>query len=99
MDELLFGNPWIFKNIKYYLETHRILPPVTILEKFDIIKKHFLLEINEKGEYTGIREFRKHLSAYTKNLPNSSKFRSIINSLENKNEILQFINTYYENLK
>ena len=75
------GNPWIFEKLRYYLKTGEKLPEVSLEEKYKIIKEHFLLELQEKGEYTGIREFRKHLAFYTKGLPKSSEFRSIINSL------------------
>lgn len=92
------GNPWIFKNIIYYLKTGENIEDISIEEKHNIIKEHFLLEIDEKGEYTGVREFRKHLSAYTKNLANSSKFRSKINSLESKDEVIKAINEYFNDI-
>ncbi|MBP3831151.1 MAG: tRNA dihydrouridine synthase DusB [Clostridia bacterium] len=89
------GNPWIFERVRYYLETGKKLPEVSIEEKLKIIKEHFLLEIKEKGEYTGIREFRKHLAYYTKNLPNSSVFRSKINTLDNKENVLQELDNFF----
>lgn len=89
------GNPWIFERVKYYLETGQKLPEVSLEEKFKIIKEHFLLELQEKGEYTGIREFRKHLAFYSKGLPNSSEFRSIINSLESKEILLVKLEKFF----
>ena len=89
------GNPWIFERVRYYLETGKKLPEVSIEEKLKIIKEHFLLEIKEKGEYTGIREFRKHLAYYTKNLPNSSVFRSKINTLESKEKVLESLDGFF----
>ena len=71
------------------------MQPIELKERFDLIKEHFSLEIQEKGEYTGIREFRKHLSAYTKNLPNSSSFRSKINTLESKIEVMSALDEYF----
>ena len=41
------------------------MPQVPLQEKLNITKEHFLLELREKGEYTGIREFRKHIAYYT----------------------------------
>ena len=90
------GNPWIFERVRYYLETGQKLPEVSIEEKLKIIKEHFLLEIKEKGEYTGIREFRKHLAYYTKNLPNSSVFRSKINTLDSKENILKELDEFFK---
>ena len=89
------GNPWIFQKIKHFLEIGEKLPEVSLEERFDVIKEHFLLELQEKGEYTGIREFRKHLAYYTKGLPNSSEFRCKINELESKEEVMTALDEYY----
>lgn len=93
------GNPWIFERIKDYLETGTKMQEISLEEKFNVIKRHFNLELEEKGEYTGIREFRKHISYYTKGMPNSSDFRNKYNLLENKEEIFRFINQYYQEIK
>jgi len=90
------GNPWIFERVKFYLENGVKMPQVSLQERFEVIKKHFLLELKEKGEYTGIREFRKHLAYYTKGLPDSSVFRSRVNTLETKDDVLDAINNYYK---
>ena len=92
------GNPWIFARIKHYLQTGEKLPNVSNKEKFKVIKEHFLLEIQEKGEYTGVREFRKHMAYYTKGLPASSEFRNKINSLESKEEVLIALDTYFKEI-
>lgn len=92
------GNPWIFERIKYYLQKGEKMPEVPLKDKFDIIKEHFLLELQEKGEYTGIREFRKHLAYYTKGLPDSSEFRGKINVLESKEEVLFSLDDYYKTI-
>ena len=44
-----FGNPWIFRNIKYYLETGNKLLPPTKEEKLKVIEKHIELAVEEKG--------------------------------------------------
>lgn len=86
-----FGNPWIFERIKYFLETGEKLPEVTPQEKLRVIKKHVELELQEKEEITAIREMRKHISWYTKNMPNSSEFRNEINKIEDKDELVKRI--------
>ena len=63
-----FGNPWIFRNIKYYLETGNKLLPPTKEEKLKVIEKHIELAVEEKGEDVAIKELRKHIAWYTKNL-------------------------------
>jgi tRNA-dihydrouridine synthase B len=93
-----FGNPWIFSRIKYYLQTGEKLPSVTNEEKLRIIKKHIDLLVKEKGEITGIHEMRKHVAWYTKNLKNSSEFRNSINTIENKEKLLDVIEEYFKTL-
>lgn len=92
------GNPWIFQRIKYFLKTGEKMPEVSLEERFAIIKEHFLLELQEKGEYTGIREFRKHLAYYSKGLQNSSEFRCKINELESKEEVMNSLDEYFKYL-
>lgn len=89
------GNPWIFERVRYYLKTGEKLPEVSLEEKFKIIKEHFLLELQEKGEYTSIREFRKHLAFYSKGLSKASEFRNKINILNSKDEVLLCIEKYF----
>ena len=90
-----FGNPWIFERIKYFLETGKKLPEVTKQEKLRVIKKHIELELQEKEEITAIREMRKHIAWYTKNMPNSSEFRNEINKIEDKEELINKVEQYF----
>ena len=60
------GKPWIFKQIKHYLETGEKCPELTWKEKLEIIKKHIDLAVNEKGENIAIKEMRKHLGGEEK---------------------------------
>ena len=63
-------------------------------ERLNTILEHLELMIEEKGEYVAIREMRKHISGYTKNLPNSSKFREEMNKIEDKIELINYITEY-----
>ena len=93
-----FGNPWIFKKIIYYLQTGEKLENPTINEKLEIIKKHIELEVEEKGEKVAIREMRKHISWYTKNLKNSSEFRNEMNKIETKQALIKSLDEYFSSL-
>ena len=93
-----FGNPWIFKNIKYFLETGKKLDKPTNKEKLDVIKKHIELAVEEKGEDVAIKELRKQISWYTKNLKNSSEFRNEMNKIETKKELINYIEEYFKTL-
>lgn len=92
-----FGNPWIFRNIRYFLEMGKKLPLPSNKEKLDIIKEHIYLAVEEKGDIA-IKELRKHIAWYTKNLKNSSEFRNSINVLETKEELLMKLDEYFEKL-
>ena len=91
-----FGNPWIFERVKHFLETGEKLPETSKKEKLRIIKKHIELELQEKEEITAIREMRKHIAWYTKNMPNSSEFRNEINKIENKDELIKKVEEFFE---
>lgn len=89
------GNPWIFQKIIHYLNTGEKLPDIDNKEKLNVIQNHLELLIKEKGENVAIKEFRKHISAYTKNMPNSSGFRVKINSLETRAEVEKEIINFF----
>ena len=93
-----FGNPWVFRNIKYYLETGEKLPPPSNEEKLEVIKKHIKLAVEEKKEEVAVKELRKHISWYTKNLKNSSEFRAMMNKIESKDELVKAIEEYFKTL-
>lgn len=82
------GNPWIFREITQYLEKGIIPERPSNQEKKEIIIRHAQLQLQYKGEYTGVREMRKHLSWYTVGMPHSAKFRQMINSMESMDELL-----------
>ena len=89
------GNPWIFKKIKYYLEKGEKLPEISADEKLKIVKEHLNLLVEEKGEDVAIKEFRKHLAAYSQNLPNSSNFRVKVNAIDDRNELECELSKYF----
>ncbi len=92
-----FGKPWIFKEIMEYLETGKKIEEPTNHEKLQIIEKHINLAVEEKGEIA-VKELRKHIAWYTKNLKNSSEFRNSINKIETKEELINKIEEYFKSL-
>ena len=89
------GNPWIFRDVVAYLEKGVIPEPPTNAEKKEIILRHAALQLEYKGEYTGVREMRKHLSWYTVGMPHSAKFRQTINTMESMEELVQGVETIF----
>lgn len=83
------GRPWIFKEIKEYLEKGEIMKPLTIKEKVEIAKLHLKKSIEWKGEPRGIFEIRRHLSNYFKGLPHFKETRmKLVTSLD-VNELMK----------
>ena len=64
-----FGHPWIFREIKYFLEHGEPMPPLSVAEKVALARRHLALSLQYKGEPRGIYEMRRHLSCYFKGLP------------------------------
>ena len=89
------GNPWIFEQIKYFLENNEKMSKPTNKEKYEIIKKHIELNVQEKGNIVGINEIRKHISAYAKNMPEASKFRDEINHITDVNILIEKIQEFF----
>lgn len=85
------GNPWIFREMKHYWETGEILAKPTVAERCAMIRRHLALQMEQKGDYIGLREMRKHAAWYTKGLPDSAQFRQRINQAESKSEFLHLI--------
>jgi nifR3 family TIM-barrel protein len=69
------GKPWIFRDIKHYLNTGEILPPPKLEEKLNLARTHFKKSIEWKGEPRGIFEMRRHFSNYFKGLPDFKEIR------------------------
>lgn len=91
------GEPWKIKEIINKLEGKTELNQITQQEKLEIIKEHYNLALEEKGEYVGIREMRKHLCWYLKNMKNSSQIRQKINTEENKDIVIKVLEEYFGN--
>lgn len=81
------GNPWIFKQILHYFKTGEYLPKPGFAEMTEMLLRHARMQLEFKGEYTGIREIRKHAAWYTAGYKNSSKLRGRINEVENYEQL------------
>ena len=92
------GRPWILEQIRTFLEDGTIRN-VSNYEIQETILKHIELEIKEKGEYTGIREMRKHISYYLKGLPGASTVRDKINHLDSKQEVEKEIKEFFKGIE
>lgn len=91
------GNPWIFEEIISYLSDKEVRK-ISLEEKLETMVKHIELEVEQKGENVGIKELRKHMCAYIKNLPNSASLREKINRIEAKDELITCLTEYFKSI-
>lgn len=89
------GKPWIFKHIHHFLDTGEILPEPTIAEKIEIIKKHLLKSVEDKGEYGGIITMRRHYVQYLKGLSHSKEIRLRLLTSNKLDENLAILDEIY----
>ena len=89
-----YGAPWKINEIIEGLQGNETRD-ITSNEKLKIILEHLNLAVEEKGEYVGVREMRKHICWYLKNLKDSSKVREEINRLETKQEVEARLKEYF----
>jgi nifR3 family TIM-barrel protein len=85
------GNPWIFRQIADYLKDGTVSPKPDREEVKAAILRHARLQLECKGEYTGIREMRKHVSWYTIGMPHSAKLRQRVNMAESFGELERLV--------
>ncbi len=83
------GRPWLFKEIKDYLQKGEIMKPLTIKEKVELAKLHLQKSIEWKGEPRGIYEMRRHLSNYFKGLPHFKETRMKLVTLLDVSELIE----------
>ena len=89
------GNPFIFEDTKNYLQNGETKKQRTNEEILNVIIKHINLEVEEKEEYTAVREMRKHIAWYTKGMQNSSNIRNEINTKTSKDELVETLTEYF----
>lgn len=85
------GNPWLFRELNHYFETGEKLPRPSVEEVREMILRHARMQIDLKGEFTGIREMRKHVAWYTAGMRHSAALRretNLVNSYEELEQLL-----------
>ena len=82
-----FGHPWIFREIRHYLDTGELLPEMSVRERVALAKRHLEKSLQHKGEKVGILEMRRHLSCYFKGLPDFRETRLKLVTLTDPEEL------------
>lgn len=90
------GHPWIFKEIKHYLSTGELMPPLSLKEKVDLAKYHYSQSLKWKPGMKGIYDMRRHFSCYFKGLPHFKERRLQLLTETNPNEVIRLLDVIYE---
>ena len=88
-----YGRPWIFREVRHYLETGELLPQPSVLERISIAKEHLTKSVEIKGERVGVFEMRRHLSNYFKGLPDFKQTRMKLVTLTDVDELQDTISS------
>jgi nifR3 family TIM-barrel protein len=91
------GYPWIFDEIKHFLETGEKLDPPTIQQRVKAASRHLEMALEWKGERQGLLETRRHYTNYFKGLPNFKPYRTIMVTSESSEEVFDALNEVLRN--
>ena len=86
------GNPWVFNEIKHYLETGQKLAPAKMPQRIEAARRHLEMAIDWKGEKLGIFETRRHYANYFKGFPHFKEIRMALVTLETQDELFGLLN-------
>ena len=92
------GNPWLFSQIKAYLEDGTKLPKPDLDIVIAMILHHAKIHIGYIGEYAGIREMRKHVAWYVSGYPKATKLRNAVNEVETMEQLKELLEKYREDV-
>lgn len=96
------GYPWIFREIKHYVQTGEVLAGPTVQERVQVCKTHLRKSVDWKGPVVGINEMRRHYSSYLKGLPNIKEFRNrlvVLKTPEEVEAVLDEVLTTYDGVE
>lgn len=85
------GNPWLFSQILHYQKTGELLPKPGMEEIKEMILRHAKMQLEYKGNYTGMREMRKHVAWYTTGMPHSAAVRRMVNEVESYEQLEELV--------
>ena len=88
------GNPWLFASLKSYLADGRLLSEPTLQQRKDMILRHCRMLLEDKGDFLGIREMRKHVAWYTAGCVGSAALRREANYMESIEQLEELLETH-----
>lgn len=88
------GNPWIFEQLKAYLNSGVLIQKPSLTQVKEMILRHAALSIEYKGEFIGIREMRKHVAWYTTGFVGAARLRNRVNEIETMEDLVILLEEY-----
>jgi tRNA-dihydrouridine synthase len=85
------GNPWIFSEINAYMKDGTLLPPPTLCERLDVMRRHIEMLCKYKGENVGMREARKHVAWYIKGQRGAAEARNSVMIAESPEKMIEIL--------
>jgi len=93
------GYPWIFREIKHFVETGNRRADPTIEERVEVARKHLIKSMEWKGPIAGINEMRRHYANYLRGLPNIKEYRNKLVRITDPKEVEAILDEIKENYK
>ena len=85
------GNPWLFREIRQYLETGTVPAPPTCEERHEMIRRHLAMQIEMDGPHMGLLKMRSHISWYLHGFPNAAALRNAVNTAETREALEEIL--------
>lgn len=93
------GNPWIFSEIKHFVETGEIPHPPAMKDRVAVCREHLLASVEWKGERLALFEMRNHYSHYFKGIVGAKDFRSALVTNPSLHQVLLLLDSWNDYLK
>jgi tRNA-dihydrouridine synthase B len=92
------GNPWIFREIRHYLDSGELLPPPSAEEVEAVMKRHIAQLHSAYGELQGVRVARKHISWYLSGRQGSKPYRDQLMRCEHPSDQFELLTACFQSL-
>ena len=84
----MIGYPWLFREIRHYLQTGELLPAPSVVERVDVCKQQLRKSLQWKGPIAGVYSMRGHYLRYLKGLPGVKEFLTQLMTLTEPEAIM-----------
>jgi tRNA-dihydrouridine synthase B len=90
-----YGRPWFPGQVAHFLKTGQVAPDPSLAERYAILRRHFESILSYYGVEVGVRMARKHMAWYSKGMPGSAEFRSLVNNTMETDRVVQAIDDFF----